>query len=564
MTEPANPLGLPIATTSWPTRRCSASPSGAGDQIAAVGAQHRQVREPVEADDAEAELAPVDERGATAATGPRAGDDVRRGEQEPVGRQRDRAAGAGRAPGRPAPRRITRRFATTARAARRHRRPPASRRRAPRPRWPRIVPPWVTIVSACHGAQNVTVNCPLVGPADDRQLELARCARARRAPRTGRRRGRLAVPPAATIRSPRSIRRPRRRAVVLDAADQDAVALGQADGAAQSPRDPRRRDRDAEPDALGRLAAAERRRRARAELASAGIARISPPSTRTALIPSRRPLGSSSGPPEEPRGSGAVCSIAPAIRRPRGPRKLRAVEDTNPGVTRRPRPPGLPSASTARPIRTGARRPRASRPRLDLAGVDRRSRRCRDRSPSPATRPGAGGRPAKVTVVSSWRRLWAFVRTRPGAITDAGADAPAAAEADHRRPVALGGRLHGGFELFKHSHLLLLVTCNMQVSRLSADECPYDSPANGRAGFERRLEDDTSRSALADALATVGDRWTLLLVAALLDGPRRFGELQEEVARDRSERAHPAPARTRAQRARRRAPVLRASAAVRL
>ena len=40
---------------------------------------------------------------------------------------------------------------------------------------------------------------------------------------------------------------------------------------------------------------------------------------------------------------------------------------------------------------------------------------------------------------------------------------------------------------------------------------------------------DPARSALADALATVGDRWTLLLVAALLDGPRRFGGLQEEV-----------------------------------
>jgi DNA-binding HxlR family transcriptional regulator len=35
--------------------------------------------------------------------------------------------------------------------------------------------------------------------------------------------------------------------------------------------------------------------------------------------------------------------------------------------------------------------------------------------------------------------------------------------------------------------------------------------------------------ALADALATVGDRWTLLVVAALLDGPRRFGELQDQV-----------------------------------
>jgi DNA-binding HxlR family transcriptional regulator len=35
--------------------------------------------------------------------------------------------------------------------------------------------------------------------------------------------------------------------------------------------------------------------------------------------------------------------------------------------------------------------------------------------------------------------------------------------------------------------------------------------------------------ALADALATVGDRWTLLVVAALLDGPRRFGDLQTVV-----------------------------------
>src|SRR3954453_19441978 len=34
-------------------------------------------------------------------------------------------------------------------------------------------------------------------------------------------------------------------------------------------------------------------------------------------------------------------------------------------------------------------------------------------------------------------------------------------------------------------------------------------------------------SPLADALAQVGDRWTLLAVAALLDGPRRFNELQE-------------------------------------
>src|SRR5881275_1739072 len=34
-------------------------------------------------------------------------------------------------------------------------------------------------------------------------------------------------------------------------------------------------------------------------------------------------------------------------------------------------------------------------------------------------------------------------------------------------------------------------------------------------------------SPLAAALDSVGDRWTLLLVEALLDGPRRFGDLEE-------------------------------------
>ena len=44
-------------------------------------------------------------------------------------------------------------------------------------------------------------------------------------------------------------------------------------------------------------------------------------------------------------------------------------------------------------------------------------------------------------------------------------------------------------------------------------------------------------SPLADALAQVGDRWTLLVVAALLEGPKRFNELQEELRRDRAQRA---------------------------
>src|SRR4051794_36753896 len=39
----------------------------------------------------------------------------------------------------------------------------------------------------------------------------------------------------------------------------------------------------------------------------------------------------------------------------------------------------------------------------------------------------------------------------------------------------------------------------------------------------------SSVEALDRALSAVGDRWTLLVVAALLDGPLRFGDLQEAV-----------------------------------
>ena len=37
-------------------------------------------------------------------------------------------------------------------------------------------------------------------------------------------------------------------------------------------------------------------------------------------------------------------------------------------------------------------------------------------------------------------------------------------------------------------------------------------------------------SPLAAALDSVGDRWALLVVEALLSGPRRFGDLQEDLA----------------------------------
>ena len=43
------------------------------------------------------------------------------------------------------------------------------------------------------------------------------------------------------------------------------------------------------------------------------------------------------------------------------------------------------------------------------------------------------------------------------------------------------------------------------------------------------MKKEPERSPLSEALAAVGDRWTLLVVEALLDGARRFGELESAV-----------------------------------
>ncbi len=42
-------------------------------------------------------------------------------------------------------------------------------------------------------------------------------------------------------------------------------------------------------------------------------------------------------------------------------------------------------------------------------------------------------------------------------------------------------------------------------------------------------ESEPGSSALAEALASVGDRWTLLVVEALLPGPRRFNDLLSQI-----------------------------------
>ena len=86
VTEPVNPIGLPIATTSWPTRRRDASPSSADTKPLPwrrSTARSDSWSRPI---DVERDLTPVDER-SRAAVDPV--DDVRGGEREPVGRDDD-------------------------------------------------------------------------------------------------------------------------------------------------------------------------------------------------------------------------------------------------------------------------------------------------------------------------------------------------------------------------------------------------------------------------------------------------------------------------------------------
>jgi DNA-binding HxlR family transcriptional regulator len=55
--------------------------------------------------------------------------------------------------------------------------------------------------------------------------------------------------------------------------------------------------------------------------------------------------------------------------------------------------------------------------------------------------------------------------------------------------------------------------------------------ASGEPGSEHSPSEAAApdSSALAEALATIGDRWTLQIVAALLSGAKRFGELEQDL-----------------------------------
>ena len=181
----------------------------------------------------------------------------------------------------------------------------------------------------------VSASGPPPPPRARRTARRSRAAAARRRRRAGRRApGRPARPGFRPRRRGRAGRRARagRRRRAAGARRAAARARRRAAGAPA----PRR---------------ARAPRRAPCSAASAGSASSRPPSMRTELIPSSRPSASTSGPPEEPRGSGAECSIEPPMRRPRGPRNERPVAVTRPNVVRRPRPPGSASANTGLPAR---------------------------------------------------------------------------------------------------------------------------------------------------------------------------------------------------------------------
>jgi DNA-binding HxlR family transcriptional regulator len=65
----------------------------------------------------------------------------------------------------------------------------------------------------------------------------------------------------------------------------------------------------------------------------------------------------------------------------------------------------------------------------------------------------------------------------------------------------------------------------MQVTR-------YDVDRQGASpvAYDPGMADRAASDPLAAALDRIGDRWSPRVVAALLDGPRRYGELQTDVA----------------------------------
>ncbi len=67
------------------------------------------------------------------------------------------------------------------------------------------------------------------------------------------------------------------------------------------------------------------------------------------------------------------------------------------------------------------------------------------------------------------------------------------------------------------------------MAQQHAVQQPTQHTAQQQAAQQQTAQQQADSSPLAEALARVGDRWTLLVVEALLGGPRRFNELQEQL-----------------------------------
>ncbi len=75
----------------------------------------------------------------------------------------------------------------------------------------------------------------------------------------------------------------------------------------------------------------------------------------------------------------------------------------------------------------------------------------------------------------------------------------------------------------------MLADAKAEESALAGAKGEKSALARAKAEESALADAKAEESALADALAAVGDRWTLRLVAALLDGPLRFGDLQQAI-----------------------------------
>ena len=120
-------------------------------------------------------------------------------------------------------------------------------------------------------------------------------------------------------------------------------------------------------------------------------------------------------------------------------------------MTRRPRPPGLPSANTSAPDLGGRAITRRPTDRFDLAGVDLEDSDVQvGIGPGDASclRPSVGEAHRDLVVAQ-------IVRVREhatGRDHDARAHAPSSAEPDDRRPVAAGGLADGRFKFLQDRH----------------------------------------------------------------------------------------------------------------